>query len=207
MVHLAAGAQSAAGDEGDRRPRSARPHGTDRDGARGHGRLGNCAGPGLAGVRHRELLESAIRPARRGGDRRRHPGGHGRAAGVDLSRVGTPRRQTIPADLAGNRTRGRRTDQGSPRLESRSRQPAAHDPCRGADRRGLLLLQAGARRRRPAGRHERTRRLPHVGRHRLTGRRLAADAPRLSRDVRPLSQLPDTLARVAGKGPRAGDVC
>ena len=57
----------------------------------------------------------------------------------------------------------------------------ADDPRRDADGRGVLLLRQGARRRRPADRRERARRLPAVGRHRFAGRRVAHDAPRLPR--------------------------
>ena len=60
-----------------------------------------------------------------------------------------------------------------------------------------------SRRRRAARRVQRTRRVPAVGRHRLAGRGLANDAPRLPRAVRALSQLPDPVARVAGESPRA----
>ena len=86
------------------------------------------------------------------------------------------------------------------------RQPGAHDSRRGADRRGVLLLRQGARA--PAGCRSAssgTRRVPALGRHRLAGRGVADDAPRLPRAVRPLPQLPDPVARVAGKGARAGD--
>ena len=42
--------------------------------------------------------------------------------------------------------------------------------------------------------------VPALGRHRFAGRRLAADAARLPRDVRALSQRADSLAHVAGQG-------
>ena len=47
-----------------------------------------------------------------------------------------------------------------------------------------------------------TRRVPALGRHRLAGRRLPADAPRLLRAADSLSQLSDPVARVAGEGAR-----
>ena len=119
----------------------------------------------------------------------------------------TPRRQAVPADLPADRARSRRPHQGSARLDGRSGEARAHHPRRGADRRGVLLLRQGAGRRRTAGRHERTRRVPAVRRDRFAGRRVAADAPRLPRDFRPLPQLSDPVARIAGEGARAGRRC
>ena len=43
----------------------------------------------------------------------------------------------------------------------------------------FYFLRQGAGRRRPAGRRQRPRRVPALGRHRLSGRGVAADAPRL----------------------------
>ena len=80
--------------------------------------------------------------------------------------------------------------------------PGADHPHRDAADRGVLLLRQGAGRRRHADRHRRTRRLPAVGRHRLAGRRVPHDAPRLPGAVHPLPQLSDPVARVAGEGAR-----
>ena len=54
-----------------------------------------------------------------------------------------------------------------------------------------------------AGRHERQGHVPALGRHRLAGRGLADDPARLPRALRPLSQLSDPVAHVAGQGARA----
>ncbi len=118
--------------------------------------------------------------------------------------VGAPRRQAIPAHLAGDRARARRARAGSRRAgRSISSNPALTIHVEVLTRRRVLLLRQGSRRRRTAGRHERPRAVPAVGRHRLAGRRVAHDAPRLPRALRPLPQLPDSVARVAGQGARA----
>ena len=88
------------------------------------------------------------------------------------------------------------------RLEGRSLAPRADDSHRDAAGRLVLFLRQGAGRRRHAERHGRTRRLPAVGRHRLAGRRVPDDAARLHGAADSFSQLPDPVARVAGKGAR-----
>ena len=67
----------------------------------------------------------------------------------------------------------------------------------------FFSFRQGARRRRTADRHERPRAEPALRRHRLAGRRVAADSPRLPQSLRPLSQLSDPVAHVAGEGARA----
>ena len=57
---------------------------------------------------------------------------------------------------------------------------------------------------RPADRHRRPCRLSAVGRHRLAGRGLPADAPRMLGAADPLSQLSDSVARLAGESSRDG---
>ena len=68
--------------------------------------------------------------------------------------------------------------------------------------RRVLLLRQGAGRRRHAERIGRAGRVPAVGRHRLAGRRLPADAPRLLGAADSFSQLSDPVARLAGEGAR-----
>ena len=207
VVRRAAGAQPARGDGGPRRARGARAawagskscSATERDWAGG-------ARPPRAGVRRRPT--SRRRGARRSTStrsRRADPARSRRARGSATFRVSARRAdKRFPADLAADRARGRRPDQGGARLARRSRRAGVHDPRRGAHARGVLLLRQGARRRRHAGRRQRARGVPAVGRHRLAGRGVAADAARLPRAVRALPQLPDPVARVAGEGARAG---
>ena len=58
----------------------------------------------------------------------------------------------IPADLAADRARGRRPNQGSARLARRSRRRRADDSRRDADERGVLLFRQASGRGRPARR-------------------------------------------------------
>ena len=84
-------------------------------------------------------------------------------------------------------------------------QAGADDPHRDAADVCVLLLRQGAGRRRTADRDRRPAGVPAVGRHRLAGRRLSDDAARLLGAVRPLSQLSDPVARLAGEGARDRD--
>ena len=95
----------------------------------------------------------------------------------------------FPADLAADRARGRRPNQGSARLARRSRRRRADDSRRDADQRGVLLFRQASRRRWAAGRGERPGRLPALGRDRFAGGGVADDAARLPGAVRPLPQL------------------
>ena len=178
------------------------------------GRIELVLGPGttweqardrvVARLRHRQLRARRPRAARHRRDRRGDPERPRSREPGDVPRVGPARRQAVSAELAADRARGRRPHQGSAQLDRQPRRPGVHDPRRGADPRGVLLLRQGARPRRAAGRRQRPRRLPALGRHRLAGRGLADDAARLPRAVRPLSQLSDPVARVAGEGAGAG---
>ena len=84
----------------------------------------------------------------------------------------------------------------------RPRTAGADHPHRDDDRPRVLLLRQGARRRRPADRNWWTPGLPALWRHRLAGGRVPHDAPRLLRALHSLSQLPDSVARLAGEGAR-----
>ena len=183
--------------------RRARADGAHRDRARAGARLGRRARPAVAVFGVGNFARRA-RAARRRGDRAADPRGPRRPTTGDVPRLGAPRRQALSADVAADRARGRRPDQGSARLDGDLVASRADDPRRGAHRRGVLLLRQGPRRRRPAGRRERRACVPALGRHRLAGRGVADDAARLPRAVRPLPQLSDPVARLAGEGARAG---
>ena len=128
-------------------------------------------------------------------------------AGLDVPRLGQARRQAISADVAADRARGRRAHQGSEGMDRRSRQPRVHDSRRGAHRRGVLSLREGSRPGRHADGRQRPGRRAALGRHRLAGGLLSPDEARMPRHPRALSQLSDSVARVAGKGARAGGAC
>ena len=68
---------------------------------------------------------------------------------VDVPAVGAPGRQALSFDLARDRARGRRPDQGSAGVDGESVASRADDSRRDADRRGVLLLRQGSRA--PAG--------------------------------------------------------
>ena len=153
--------------------------------------------------RDRELRPRGAGAARRRRASPRDPRRSGDRQPADVSRVRAPRRQAIPAHLAADRARGRRADQGSQRLARRSRRARADHSRRGADRPKRSTSSARIAAPAVCRSAQRTRRVPAVGRHRLAGCRLAHDAARLPRAVRALSQLSDSVARVAGKGARA----
>ena len=58
----------------------------------------------------------------------------------------------FPLTSPETRARGGRTDQGGPGLDGQPRASRADHSSRGADRRSVLFLRQGSRRRRPAGR-------------------------------------------------------
>ena len=80
--------------------------------------------------------------------------------------------------------------------------PGADRAHRDAAGRRVLFLRQGAGRGRPADGDGRPRGVPAVGRHRFAGGRVPHDAPRLLGAADSFSQLPDSVARVAGEGPR-----
>ena len=128
----------------------ARADGADRDRARARRGLGAwCA----IGWRACSASATSRRPAARRSTSRRSRrhilDGSRRPADRDVPRVGAARRQALSADLAGDRARSRRPDQGGARLDGEPRAPGADDPRRGADRRGVLFLRQGSRA--PAG--------------------------------------------------------
>ena len=181
MVRGAAGEKHAAGDVAGLGVREVRVLMGRIEVLLGGCRLRQGARSARPCVRHRELRRGGPRAARRRRDRLGHPRRPGRSAGEDLPGVGPARRQAVSPQLAGDRTRGRRAHQGGPRLDGRPGHPGSDDSRRGAHERGVLLLRQGTGRRRPAGRDERAGRVPAVGRHRFSGRRLATDAARLPR--------------------------
>src|SRR4029079_5427868 len=75
---------------------------------------------------------------------------------------------------------------------------------RAADERRLLLLRKGERRWWTADGNGRTRCLSALRRHRFTGGGPPDDEARLCGVIRPLSQLSDSVARLAGKSAGAG---
>ena len=122
-------------------------------------------------------------------------------AGV-VPRVGDARGQAAAVHLPAGRARSRRAHQGSRRLACRSRRSRADHSHRDDAGRRVLFLRQGAGRRRAADRDRRARRMPAVGRHRFAGGRVPDDAARLLGAAHSFSQLPDPVARVAGKSPR-----
>ena len=158
-------------------------------------------------LRHRQLRARRARAARRRRDRHRDPERPRAREPGHVPRVGQARRQALSPELPRDRARGRRPHQGSAQLDREPRQSGVHDSRRGADARSVLLLRHRPRPRRASRRRQRPRGVPPLGRHRFAGRGLAHAAPRLPRPVHPLSQLSDPVARVAGEGPGAGEVC
>ena len=156
-------------------------------------------------VRHRELLARGPRAARRRRDRRRRSSRDlgDRAARV-VPRLGAARRQALSAaprreierEVGGRikQARGWRVDLSHPALDG---------PRRDAHRRRVLLLRQGAGRRRAC------RPAPAGGWPCLLSGGIDSpvaawrhDAARLPGAPRPLPQLPDPLARLAGEGAR-----
>ena len=142
LVHREAGAQHPRGDVGPRRAAGAGADGPHRAGAAGRRRLADGPRSAVERFRRRQL-----RPRRAG--RRSTSTPSRRRSSSDLEtrrpaivpRLGQARRQAVSLDLAGDRARGRRTDQGSARLARRSLAAGVDDPCRGADARGVLLFR------------------------------------------------------------------
>ena len=130
-----------------------------------------------------------------------------RAAG-DVPRLRAPRRQAVPADLAADRARGRRPDQGGAGLARRPRRSpelTIHVETLTNDAFYFFGKERGAGGL-PVGTSGRVACL-------LSG---GIDSPvaawRMMRRgcrvlLRPLSQLPDPVARVAGEGARARASC
>ena len=156
------------------------------------GRIEIVLGPGAdwtaigerlgARLRHRELRARRSNGARRRRHRRRYPARSRGSADRDLPRVGAPGRQAVSA---------RPHRRSSARSEAGSRKPGAGRSTSGIPQ---LTIHVEALtneafyffgKERGAGglpdRRERTRSLPAVGRHRLTGCRLAHDEARVPR--------------------------
>ena len=189
MVHQPPGASRQARDGGSRCPRGAVHHGADRGGARSRRHMGGRPRSAALHLRHRELRRCTAHGA---GPRRPHRGAVDRPAGAiakELSRDRPPRRQAFSNALTRHRAPGRGSRAGGVRLAREPRQPRPEHPHRVRDQRRVLLLQQGAGSRRAASRGERPCRVPPVWRHRLAGRCVADDAPRLLRVARALSQL------------------
>ena len=205
VVHHPAGAQPARRDAGHRACGSAAADGADRDRAGAVGGLGHRARPRLAGVRRRQLRSRRPRAARHRRDLRGdpRPTSGPRTRPRSASRCAAPTSAfamtspEIEREIGGRikLARGWRVDLGHPALTVRIETLKTE---------AFYSFGNELRRRRAADRRQRPGRLPAVGRHRFAGGGVADDAARLPRGVRPLPQLSDPVARVAGEGARAG---
>ena len=128
--------------------------------------------------------------------------GSGRSRSLDVPRIRAPRRQAFSADLTADRARSRRPHQRREGMDGESGQSGAHDPRRGADGRGVLLLRKAGRARRHAHRCQWPRGGIVVRRHRFAGGGVPSDETRVPRHPCALSQLSDPVAGVAGKSAR-----
>ena len=136
----------------------------------------------VARVRRRQLRERRPGAARRRRDRRGDPRGPRRPTTGDVPRVGAPRRQALSADLAA-RSSARSAAGSRKRAAGRSNlshpELTIHVEALTDEAFYFFGKERGAGG--LAGRRQRPRRVPAVGRHRLAGRGVADDAARLPR--------------------------
>ena len=207
MVHRPARAQPARGDARTSTSREVRvADGADRDRARAVGRRGTTVRDGCRGCSasrnfaragRAPLDVDAIAAAILDGPRARQPG--------DVPRVGAARRQAVSADVAADRARGRRPDQGGARLDASTStipQLTIHVEALTDEAFYFFGKERGAGGL-PVGVSGRVACLLSGGIDSpVAAWRMMRRGCRVA--LRPLPQLSDPVARVAGEGARAG---
>ena len=178
--------------------------GPDRDRARPRSALGGRRREARDGVWCRQLLPGRPHVFRSRCAGRGHRRRSGRAHAGVIPRGGTTVGQAVSHPVAGDRKDAGGTHQGRPGLARQPECARVDGARRGPEGSCVLLVRQAARRGRVADRRQWPRRVPDVGWHRFAGRRLAHDAPRVSRAIDSFSRLSVPVHRLAGQGAGPG---
>ena len=174
-----------------RRARRGEPPGTHRDPARRP--CADCRCVGLRARRQRSAsprsISAAVVSSRPDLDAIRPPSSRARAPSrSDLRGPGAPRRQVVPLTLPALAGEIGAAVLATGRRPRRPRTPGSRDHGRDPAADGVRLGRQASRARWAPGHDQRSRHVPHVGGHRLAGRRVPHDAARMPRRLRALQR-------------------